>query len=52
MGKTATEIDADRSMLRNPDAQQKVKPSRSGQGHGKDNQAATGKKGQCHRRSS
>jgi hypothetical protein len=44
MGKTATEIDADPSMLRNPDAQQKVKPSRSGQGHGKDNQAATGKK--------
>jgi hypothetical protein len=44
MGKTATEIDADPSMLRNPDAQHKVKPSRSGQGHGKDNQAATGKK--------
>ena len=44
MAKTATEIDADPSMLRDPDAQHKVKPSRSGQGHGKDNQAATGKK--------
>jgi hypothetical protein len=44
MGKTATEIDADPSLLRNPDAQQKLKPSKSGQGHGKDNQASTGKK--------
>jgi hypothetical protein len=46
MGKTAAEIDAHPSMLRNPAARHKEKPSRSGQGHGKDNQAATGKKRQ------
>jgi hypothetical protein len=46
MGKTAAEIDADPSTLRNPAAQHKEKPSRSGQGCGRENQAATGKKRQ------
>jgi hypothetical protein len=46
MAKTATEIDADPSILRDPAAQHKQKPTRSGQGHGRENQAATGKKRQ------
>jgi hypothetical protein len=42
--RTANEIDSDPAMLRHADAPAKVKRSKSSQGHGKDNRAATGKK--------
>jgi hypothetical protein len=43
---TADEVEANPTVLRNPDARQKVRPSRSGQGHSPQNQAATGIKKQ------